>query len=153
MHKMGPGSTKGCQRGPTMWAGAPWSRPGLGRAWVTPGAHQAPHMVSFLPILSLSRVFTSPLSKPECLLFLLGIFDLLAQPIISAEIWINYSLVYDSSACPIKFLNGLVYLEYFAAVGILFSELACLFMSLIISFDAWFSSLIVPTVLPMNFSL
>ena len=87
------------------------------------------------------------------LLFLLEIFDLLAQPIFSAEIWIICSLVCDSFDYPIKFLNGLVYLEYFAAVGDLFSELACLCMSFLISFDAWFSSLIVPTVLPMNFAL
>ena len=123
-------------------AAQPW--PHLGGTWGPPG----PHMVSFLPILSLSRLFTPPLPKPVFLLFLLEIFDLLAQPIISAEIWIICSLVCDSSVCPIKNLNGLVYLEYFAAVGNLFSVLACLFMSWIISFDAWFSSLLVPIVYP-----
>ena len=116
---MGPCSTRGCQRGPTMWAGDPWPRPGPGRAWVSPGAHQAPHMVSFLPILSLSRLFTPPLPKPVFLLFLLEIFDLLAQPIFSAEIWIICSPVCDSSVCPIKILNGVVYLEYYAGVQFL----------------------------------
>ena len=135
-----------------MWAEAtPGRGPGLGRAWGPPT--EAPHMVSLLPILSLSRHFTPPLPKPVFLLFLLEIFDLLAQPIISAEIWIICSPVCDSSVYPIKILNGFVYLEYFAAVGDLFSELACLFMNLLISFDAWFSSLIVPIVLPMNFML
>ena len=150
---MGPCSTRGCPGGPTMWADDPWARPSLGRAWVAPRAHQAPHMVSFLTILSLSWDFTPPLLKPVFLLFLIEIFDLLAQPIFSAEIWIICSPVCDSSDYPIKILNGLVYLEYFAAVGDLFSELACLFMNLLISFCAWFSSLLVPIVLSMNFML
>ena len=150
---MGPCSTIGCPGGPTMWGGDPWAWPSLGRAWVAPGAHQAPHMVSFLPILSLPWHFTPPLPKLAFLLFLLKIFDLLAQPIFSAEIWIVCSPVCDSSDYPIKILNGFVYLEYFSAVGDLFSELACLFMNLLISFDAWFSSLLVPRVLSMNFML
>ena len=43
--------------------------------------------------------------------------------------------------------------DFLRAVGILFSELVGLFMSLIIIFDAWFSSLIVPIVSPMKFVL
>ena len=127
----------------------PWARPSLGRAL----GHLAPHKVSFLLILSLSRLFTPPLSKLVFLLILLEIFDLLAQPIFSAEIWIFWSPVCGSSDYPIKNLNGFVYLEYFVVVGDLFSELACFFMNLLISFDAWFISLIVPIVLSMNFVL
>jgi hypothetical protein len=45
------------------------------------------HLFFHLPFLSLSRENNTPLLKPVFLLFLLAIFDLLAQPIFAAEIW------------------------------------------------------------------
>ena len=55
------------------------------------------------------------------------IFDLLAQPILSAEIWGICSPVCDSSDDPSRILFSGVFLEYFGAVGDRFCELACLF--------------------------
>jgi hypothetical protein len=53
--------------------------------------------------------------------------DLFAQPRFLSEIWHICSSVCDSSNHPSRILFGGVYLEYFAAVGNMFSELACLF--------------------------
>jgi hypothetical protein len=44
-------------------------------------------------------------------------FDLLAQPIIVAEIWSICSLVCDSSDCPNRILFSGVFLEYFSSIG------------------------------------
>ena len=83
-------------------------------------------------------------SDLEFLLFLLAIFDLLAQPIIFAEIWSICSSVCDSSACPSRILFSEVFLEYFTAVGDMLSELACLYYAYINCFDAY----LVPIVFP-----
>ena len=109
---------------------------GVGRAVAWCGPHLALHSLIHLPPHSLSRKNTPPLFKPEFLLFLLAIFDLLAQPIFAADIWINCSPVCDSSMYPSRILFSKVYLEYFAAIGDLLSEYACLFYVDIISFDA-----------------
>jgi hypothetical protein len=61
------------------------------------------------------------------LLFLLMIFDLLAQPIFAAEIWSIYSPVCDSSDCPSKILFSGVFLEYFGTIGDMLNEFLCLF--------------------------
>ena len=53
--------------------------------------------------------------------------DLFAQARFMSEIWHISSPVCDSSDYPSRILFGWVYLEYFAAVGNMFSELACLF--------------------------
>ena len=74
------------------------------------------------------------------LLFPSRIFDLLVQPIISAQIWRISSPVCDSSPHPIKILNGLVYIEYFAAIDDLLYELECLIYNLLSGFDACISS-------------
>jgi hypothetical protein len=50
-------------------------------------------LISSSPALSLSRKQRHTQLKPEFLLFFISIFDLLAQPIISAEIWSNCSPV------------------------------------------------------------
>ena len=78
-------------------------------------------------LLSLSRKTPENLLKLEFLLFLLAIFDLLVQPISSADFWRVCSLVCASSTCPIRFVIGRLYLEYFAAIGDRLFELACLF--------------------------
>jgi hypothetical protein len=70
------------------------------------------------------------LLKPMFLLFLLAIFDLLAQPIFAAEIWRNCSPVCDSYGCPSRILFSGVFLEYFSTVGDRLSEFACLFYCL-----------------------
>jgi hypothetical protein len=52
--------------------------------------------------------------------------DLLAQPIISAEIWITCSPVCDSFAYPSRNSFGEVFLEYFSIIGDRINEYACL---------------------------
>ena len=89
-----------------------------------------PLALHFLLFLSFS--FSLPkntilLFELQFLLLLLAIFDLLAQPIISAEIWSICSSVSDSSDCPSRILFSGVFLEYFTAVGDMLSELACLY--------------------------
>ena len=76
------------------------------------------------------------LSHTRVLAVLLRDFDLFVQPISAAEIWGICSPVCDSSMYPSRILFSKVYLEYFAAVGDLLSEYACLFYVDIISFDA-----------------
>jgi hypothetical protein len=44
-------------------------------------------------------------------------FNLLAQPIIVAEIWSIYSPVCDSVDCPSRILFSEVFLEYFSSIG------------------------------------
>src|SRR3954466_10539660 len=78
-------------------------------------------------LLSLSRKTPENFIKIEFLLFLLPIFDLLSQPIFAADFWRDCSLVCASSACPIKFVIGRLYLDYFAAIGDRLCELSCLF--------------------------
>jgi hypothetical protein len=53
-------------------------------------------------------------------------FDLLAQPIIVAEIWSIYSPVCDSFDCPSRILFSGVFLEYFRSIGCRWNEFACL---------------------------
>ena len=99
-----------------------------------------PLALHLLPCLSLSLPLTreklSSSSKHEFLLLLLPNFDLFAQPLISAEIWSNCSLVCDSSVHPNRILFSKVFLEYFAAVGDMSSELACLYYAWLSCFDA-----------------
>ena len=154
MHKMGPCSTRGCPGGPTMWADAPWPRPSLGRILVAPGAQQAsPHGESPPHPFSLPT-FHFAIAQTHVLAVLAQDF----RSTCSAHhfCWDLDHLLSGMWILRLSnrfFVNGVVYLEYFAAIGNLFSELACLCMSWIISFDAWFSSLLVPIVLPMNFSV
>ena len=82
------------------------------------------------------------------LLFLLEIFDLLAQPIFAAGIWSVCSSVCDSSIHPSGILFSGLFLEYFAAVGDRLSEFACLFYVRLISFDACLALLQVAIVVP-----
>jgi hypothetical protein len=70
------------------------------------------------------------LLKPVFLLFLLTIFDLLAQPIFAAKIWSICSPVCDSFDCPSRILFSGVFIEYFSNVGDRLSEFACLFYCL-----------------------
>ena len=99
--------------------GTPWPRPGLVRDPL------ALHLLYHLSFHSLSRKNTVALLKLVFLLFVLVIFDLLAQHIFSAEIWSICSSVCDSSDYPSRILFSGVFLEYFAAVGDKLSELAC----------------------------
>ena len=106
--------------------------PRRGMVWGPPGPP-----LTHLPLISFSHpTHTPPLFKLVFLLLLLEFFDLLAQPIFVAEIWTICSPVCDSSMYPSRILFSRVYLEYFAAVGDLLSEYACLFYVDIISFDA-----------------
>src|SRR3954464_10543850 len=79
-------------------------------------------------LLSLSRKTPENLLKLEFLLFLLAIFDLLVQPISSADFWRDCSLVCASSTCPIRFVVSRLYLEYFATVGDRLFELHACYM-------------------------
>ena len=128
--------TWGCPEGPTMpphhvlARGTPWPR--QGQVW-------GPLALHYLLFLSFSFSLpknTIPLFEHEFLLLLLAIFDLLAQPIIPAEIWSICSSVRDSSIHPSGILFGGLYLEYFAVVGDRLSEVACLFYASLIIFDA-----------------
>jgi hypothetical protein len=96
-------------------------------AWCGP---LALHLFLHLPLHSLSQKNTTPLLKLVFLLFLLAIFDLLAEPIFVAEIWSYCSPVCDSSDCPSRILFSGVFLEYFSTVGDRLSEFACLFYCL-----------------------
>src|SRR4051812_32409000 len=103
-------------------AGPPLAVPGgclahLGPSRLPPQCHLLYH----------SRETPENLLKLEFLLFLLTIFDLLVQPISSADFWRVCSLVCASSTCPIRFVIGRLYLEYFASTGDWLFELACLF--------------------------
>src|SRR3954465_12330742 len=93
---------------------------GAAYLWAAPRglAHLGP---SRLPpqnhLLFLSRKTPENLLKLVFLLFLLAIFDLLVQPISSADFFRVCSLVCASSTCPIRFVIGRLYLEYFATIG------------------------------------
>ena len=78
-------------------------------------------------LLSLSRKTPENFLKLVFLMFLPVIFDLLIQPISSADFLRDCSLVCASSTCPIRFVIGSLYLEYFAAIGNRLFEIACLF--------------------------
>jgi hypothetical protein len=93
-------------------AAQPWPRPPGVR-----GPHLASH-VSLPPLLFLSPENNdTPSSNSSSCYSSSRFFDLLAQPIISAEIWINCSPVCDSSAYPSRISFGEVFLEYFSIVG------------------------------------
>jgi hypothetical protein len=85
------------------------------------------HLFFHLPFLSLSRENTTSLLK---LVFLLAIFDLLAQAIFAAEIWSICSPVCDSFDYPSRILFSGIFIEYFSIVGDRLSEFACLFYCL-----------------------
>jgi hypothetical protein len=92
------------------------------------------HLFLHMSFHSLSPKNSTPLLKPMFLLFLIMIFDLLAQPIFAAEIWSICSPVCESSDCPSRILFSGVFLEYLSTVGDSLSEFACLFYCLDKSF-------------------
>jgi hypothetical protein len=104
------------------------ARPGHAMAWC--GAPGPPLILPPAIPLSLSQKNTTPLLKPVFLLFLLTIFNLLAQPIFATEIWSICSPVCDSFDCPSRFLFSGVFFEYFSTVGDMLSEFACFFYCL-----------------------
>ena len=101
---------------------------------VRPPGVRGPHLASHLslpPQLFLSPENNdTPNSYPSSCCSSPRIFDLLAQPNISAEIWIICSSVCDSFTCPSRISFGEVYLEYFSIVGDSINEYACLFYCL-----------------------
>jgi hypothetical protein len=107
---------------------------GVAQPWLRPPAVRGPHLASHLSLLP--QLFLSPKnndtpsSNPCSCCSSSRFFDLLAQPIISAEIWSNCSPVCDSSACPSRISFGKVFLEYFGIVGGRINEYACLFYCL-----------------------
>ena len=121
------------QRGTWESSGGPTMPPHHGQARSSPGRAQAwcgtPWPSTYSLPLSLSSSHpknTSHFSQTRVIAALLPNFDLFAQPLISAEIWSNCSPVCDSSVHPNRILFSEVFLEYFAAVGDMLSELACL---------------------------
>jgi hypothetical protein len=94
------------------------------------GAPPGLSLISSSPALSLSQKQRHTCSNSSSCCSSSQFFDLLAQPIISAEIWSNCSLVCDSSACPSRISFGKVFLEYFGIVGGRINEYACLFYCL-----------------------
>ena len=85
--KEGHGSAWGWPGGPTIPPHHMVARQAFGRAWAWCGAHLVLHHFSHLPLPCLARPKTIFILKLMYLLFLLTIFDLLAQPIFAAEIW------------------------------------------------------------------
>jgi hypothetical protein len=94
------------------------------------GALAGPSLISSSPAHTLSQNISTPYSNPCSCYSSSRFFDLLAQPIISAEIWSICSLVCDSSACPSRISFGEVFLEYFSIVDGWINEYACLFFCL-----------------------
>lgn len=122
--------------------GAQWVLAHLGPSRLPPQSH----------LLSLSRKTPENLLKLKFLLFLLAIFDLLVQPISCADFWRDCSLVCASSTCPIRFVIGRLYLEYFATIGDRLFELACLFYAQKLYFDACVALQQVPIVVAHHLS-
>jgi hypothetical protein len=122
-----PGITQGGHHATTPQGGVGQGQVG---PWHGVGAPGPPHLLLHRPFHSLSRKNSTPLLKPVFLLFLLAIFDLLAQPIFAAEIWSICFSVCDSSDCPSRILFSGVFLEYFDSVGDRLNEFACLFYCL-----------------------
>ena len=85
------------------------------------------HYLLFLSFSFFLPKNTKLLFEHQFLLLELAIFDLLAQPIIFADIWSIYSLVCDSSDYPSRIVFSGLFLEYFTDVGDMLSELACLY--------------------------
>jgi hypothetical protein len=104
--------------------------PALAAPTCCEGAPPGPSLISSSPASSLSRDISTPSSNPCSCCSSLRFFDLLTQPIISAEIWSNCSPVCDSSACPSRISFGKVFLEYFSIVGGRINKYACLFYCL-----------------------
>ena len=138
---MGQRGTWEVPRGPTRQAHHVQARPAHG---ARPALVWGPHGPPLIPLSPILPSFTSKhfpiVSNPSCCCCSSRIFDLLAYSIFLAEIWSISSPVCDSSAYPNRFLFSGVYLEYFAAVGDMLIELACLDFACISCFDAWFSS-------------
>jgi hypothetical protein len=120
------GHPRGTHHATTPHGGTVQAKPRRGMVW----GPLALHLFFHLPLHSLSRKNTISLLKPVFLLFLLTMFDLLAQPIFAAEIWSIYSLVCDSFDCLIIILFSGVFLEYFSTIVDRLSEFACLFYCL-----------------------
>jgi hypothetical protein len=96
------------------WCGAPW-----------PSTYSSTCHFTLSPEKN-----TTPLLKPMVFLFLIAIFNLLAQPMFAAKIWSICSPVCDSFVCPSRILFSGVFLEYFSTIGDRLSEFACLFYCL-----------------------
>jgi hypothetical protein len=120
------GHPRGTHHATTPHGGAVQARPRHGMVW----GLLALHLFFHLPLHSLSRKNSTPLLKPMFLLFLLVIFDLLAQPIFAAEIWSICALVCDSFDCQSRILFSGVFLEYFSTIGDRLNEFAYLFYCL-----------------------
>jgi hypothetical protein len=120
------GHPMGTHHATTPHGGAARARPRRGMVWAPLALHLPLHQ----PLHSLSQNISTPLFKPEFLLFLLAILNLLAQPIFAAEIWSICSPVCDSFDCPSRILFSGLFLEYFSTIGDRLNEFACLFYCL-----------------------
>ena len=116
-------ATKGTPRSSTQPDGAAV----CGRASTWCGAHMPPTCSLSFPCLSLPQKITFGQLKFTFLLLISCDFDLHIQLLYVAEIWCISSPVCDSFEYPIGILFNGVYMKYFAAVDILFSEFECLF--------------------------
>ena len=123
-----PGSTWGWPVGHPRVAPHRPARPARGARHPGVWAPLYPTLASLPPTLFSLPKKLAPASSHSCFLLKNSRFlDLFAQPRFLSEIWHICSPVCDSSDYPSRILFGWVYLEYFAAVGNMFSELACLF--------------------------
>ena len=150
IHKMWHRETWSCTGGLT-------ELPHHGQARATPGRALArcgtPWPSTYLPhshTPAHTRRTPPTCSKHEFLLLVFPIFDLFAQPPICSEIWSICSLVCDSPVHPSRILSSGVHLEYFATVGDMLCELACLIYAYLSCFDACLVLIPVPILFPFN---
>ena len=109
-----PGRYQGAHQAGTPHGGA--ASPGWCHAlvWATP---DLPLTLSHVTFFSLPSKLQFIAQNRVLAMLALDFFDLLAHPIFAADFWRDCSLVCASSACPIRFLIGRLYLEYFVDVG------------------------------------
>jgi hypothetical protein len=104
---------------------------GAAQPWPRPPGVRGPHLASHIfvpPLFFLSPENNDiPCSNLSSCCSSPRFFDLLAQPIIFAEIWSICSPVCDSSACLSRISFGKVFLEYFSIVGGSINKYAFLF--------------------------
>jgi hypothetical protein len=81
------------------------------------GGPLASHLSLHLHLFLSPKKSRHPSSNPCSCCSPSRFFDLLAQPIIVAEIWSICSLVCDSSNCLSRILFSGVFLEYFSSIG------------------------------------
>jgi hypothetical protein len=127
---MGQRGTWETSEGPTMPPHHQGARPKPGCTVAWWGGPLALHLPLHLHFLLSPKISPLISSNPCSCCSPSRFFDLLAQPIFTAEIWSICSPVCDSFDCPSRILFSGVFLEYFSSIGDMWIEFACLFCCL-----------------------